>query len=93
MAATGNLKPFRKGQSGNPGGRPKLPEEINAAARAHTKKAISTLVDVVQDAKAPASARVSAAQAILDRGWGRAQQQVDITAGVMTHEEWLEKLK
>ncbi len=28
-----NLKPFKKGQSGNPGGRPKLPEDIKQARR------------------------------------------------------------
>ena len=31
-----NLKPFKKGQSGNPGGRPKEVAEVKALARAHT---------------------------------------------------------
>ena len=40
----GNLKPFKKGQSGNPGGRPKEIAEVKALARAHTITAINTLV-------------------------------------------------
>lgn len=34
--------------------------------------AINTLVGVARSAKAPPSARVAAASALIDRGWGRA---------------------
>ncbi|MGB6440326.1 MAG: DUF5681 domain-containing protein [Methyloceanibacter sp.] len=37
-------KPFKKGQSGNPGGRPKIVAEVKELARAHTGEAIQTLV-------------------------------------------------
>jgi hypothetical protein len=54
-------------------------------ARAHTPAAMKTLVDVMNDADAPAEARISAAIAILDRGWGKPAQQErpagDETAG------------
>ena len=40
-------KPFEKGQSGNPGGRPKVVAEIKELARAHTGVAIKTLVSIM----------------------------------------------
>ena len=69
-------KPFEKGQSGNPGGRPKLDARVRELAQAQTENAIATLVKVMENGKAPAAARVSAATAILDRGWGKAVQPV-----------------
>ena len=50
----------------------KTPTEIKSLARAHTEKAIKVLVGIMNQKKAPMAARVSAAQALLDRGWGRA---------------------
>ena len=47
-------------------------------AREFTMDAINTLVEIMTNRKASASARVSAACAILDRGWGRAPQTVEI---------------
>jgi hypothetical protein len=69
---------FKKGQSGNPGGRPKIFTEVKQAAREHTEAAIETLVSVMDDENATASARVAAAVAILDRGWGKPGQMVEM---------------
>ena len=52
----------------------KAKAEIRSLARSHTETAITTLSRIMRSAKAPASARVAAANALLDRGWGRAAQ-------------------
>lgn len=70
-------KGFRKGQSGNPTGRPKIIAEVRDLARAHTEDAIKALVRIVTSGESEA-ARVSAAQALLDRGWGKPSQSIDI---------------
>jgi hypothetical protein len=48
--------------------------EIRSMARSHTRTAINALVGVMKAKDASHAARVSAATAILDRGWGRPVQ-------------------
>ena len=69
---------FQPGQSGNPGGRPKTIIAVAELARQHTTEAIETLVEIMRDGKATASARVSAATELLDRGHGRAPAEVTV---------------
>ena len=90
--------PFRKGQSGNPGGRPKILADVRELARAHTAKALNTLVEIVGNEKAPAAARVAAANSILDRGYGKPEAKVEASINsarvirapeiCMTAQEW-----
>ena len=63
------------GSSPNPGGRPKIIEDIRDLAREHTETAINALVHIAQKGKQE-SARVAAASALLDRGWGRPTQPI-----------------
>ncbi len=63
---------FQKGQSGNPGGRPKEVAEVRALAREHTNEAVQALRSIMRSDDEPASARVAAANSLLDQGWGRA---------------------
>lgn len=71
---------WKKGESGNPGGRPRVIGEIQELAREHTREAIGTLVAIMQDQKASPAARVSASTAILDRAYGKAPQFVASTS-------------
>jgi len=75
--------PFQKGKSGNPGGRPKALKAVEDAARAHTMSALETLARICKDLTAPPAAQVAAANALLDRAWGRPKQAVE-TTGAMT---------
>lgn len=63
-----------KGQSGNPGGRPKEDAELRKLARAHTQEAIERLAFWLHSDNAKAS--VSAANALLDRGYGKPTQPI-----------------
>ena len=54
--------------------RKKIPTDLRSLARGHTKLCIKVLAGIVSQQAVPAAARVSAAQALLDRGWGRAPQ-------------------
>jgi hypothetical protein len=47
--------PFKPGQSGNPGGRPKGWAEVNALARQHTAAAIEALVKSLGDRRTRAA--------------------------------------
>jgi hypothetical protein len=82
---------WNRGQSGNLGGRPKQPAtvearkiiaDVKAAAREMTPEALSTLQTVMNDPNAPPAARVGAATAILDRGWGRPTQSIEGQVGL-----------
>ena len=70
--------PFAKGKSGNPGGRPKVVGEVQALARKYAPEAIETLRGIMENIKAPPAARITAAVAILDRGYGRPHQTSEI---------------
>jgi hypothetical protein len=66
---------FLPGQSGNPGGRPKDVHRVAELARSYTVEAIETLVDLMRHGK-DERVRGTAAQALLDRGWGKAKVEV-----------------
>ncbi len=51
--------------------------EIRSLARSHTRTAVNVLVGVMRCKDATPAARVSAANAILDRGWGKATQPLE----------------
>jgi hypothetical protein len=51
--------------------------EIRSLARSHTRTALNVLVGVMRSKDATAAARVTAANSILDRGWGKATQPLE----------------
>jgi hypothetical protein len=73
--------------SGNPSGRPTKPRtiearrivlDVRALARECAPEAISTLKTMMLDTKTPPAARLGAATALLDRGYGKPGQSVDV---------------
>jgi Lipoprotein amino terminal region len=62
---------FLQGHSGNPSGRPAIISELQKLARSHTTTALATLVEIMRNTASPPNARVAAAVALLDRGYGR----------------------
>ena len=70
---------FEKGHSGNAGGRPKDEYKVAELARSYTTEAIDTLVALMRSGK-DERVRGTAAQALLDRGWGKAKVEV-VTEG------------
>ena len=59
---------------------PAIKKDLRQLARTYTKAAVLTLAGIMKQPKAQASARIAAATALLDRGWGKAPQQVNIDA-------------
>ena len=65
-----NSGQFAPGSSGNPGGRPKDEARVAELARSYTNEAIDALVELMRYGK-DERVRGTAAQALLDRGWGK----------------------
>jgi uncharacterized protein DUF5681 len=70
--------PWAKGQSGNPGGRPRAIVEVQELARRETAASIAALVRIRDSAETPPAAVVAAATALLDRAWGRPVQSHEL---------------
>ena len=66
---------FAPGSSGNPGGRPKDEARVAELARSYTSEAIDTLVELMRYGKDD-RVRGTAAQALLERGWGKPKVEV-----------------
>lgn len=72
----------RGGKRPGAGRRPGAASKINAEqkrtltqiARDHTEDAIRTLTSIMLNKDAPAAARATAANSVLDRGWGKPSQ-------------------
>jgi alkylation response protein AidB-like acyl-CoA dehydrogenase len=75
---------FKKGQTGNPNGRPKLPDIREALAKvlAEEKDGVTALEATLKALRAKATkGDVRAAEALLDRAFGKAVQRTDVTSG------------
>ena len=56
----------------------KAPIDIRSLARTHSKAAITTLASIMYEPKCKASDRINAAEALLNRGYGKATQPVGL---------------
>lgn len=85
-----NLKPFEKGRSGNPKGRPKLPDLKAAIAKvlADEKDGVNALDAVLMALRQKAvRGDIRAAEVLMDRGYGKARQTADINVAATNLEE------
>lgn len=78
-----NLKPFQKGISGNPGGRPKAEKDVKAFALKNTKRAMERIVELIED-EDPRVA-LMAAKEVLDRAYGKPKVADDDDANDKKH--------
>lgn len=67
---------WKKGQSGNPGGRPKGLADLQALARGYTAEALKVLAAALKDKSH--QLRVIAANSLLDRGYGKPAQTLTV---------------
>ena len=66
---------FVKGCSGNPGGRPRIPEDVREMLRAATVEAAQLLIDSLSDETVSYNLRLDAAKTIFDRVLGKVRSQ------------------
>jgi hypothetical protein len=69
---------FAPGASPNPGGRPREIGDVRELARSHTAESVETLATIMRSGKSEV-ARITAATSLLDRGWGRPAQVLDVS--------------
>ena len=70
-------KPFEKGKSGTPRGRPKSPPDVRDMFKAATPAAAKLLIKTIDDEDAPLALRMDAAKTVIDRVYGKATQPID----------------
>jgi hypothetical protein len=72
---------FKPGQTGNPGGRKRIDNEIRKMLADGTKESVKALCDIVSNSSISPKVRCFAAQIILDRVYGKATQPIDAIVG------------
>ena len=76
-AKRGKGRPFEKGQSGNPSGRPKVDKNVKEMLKAAAPKAAALLIETIEDPKVKMELRIRCAETVLDRVYGKATQPIE----------------
>lgn len=71
---------FKKGVSGNPAGRKKIPDNIKDMLKGATPDACKLLCDTINDTEAKLELRIKCSEIVLDRVYGKPQQAVEVDA-------------
>jgi len=70
---------FKKGQTGNPGGRPAMPEEFKELAKKHSLSALQVAIDIMLQSDNKPSDRLKAVEIVIDRAYGKPAQATELT--------------
>lgn len=69
----------REGAGRPKGRRNKITADIKALAQVYAPSAIETLAGIMAKEGAPEAARIAAAKELIDRGYGKAVQAIDVS--------------
>jgi hypothetical protein len=81
LKTLGELSRWKPGQSGNPGGKPRVLAEILAMGHSNTPAIMQRLIDAALHS-ADAAVWIPAAREVLNRTFGKPSQQVEVIGGV-----------
>lgn len=73
---------FVKGQSGNPSGRPKMPEDLKKSLKEGAAEAVKIWRDIQNDETASKRDRLKAGELLMAYGYGKAVQPVEVDGDV-----------
>jgi hypothetical protein len=76
VVKNGNDTRFKPGQSGNPAGPPKRAIDLARKAAIYDDEVLAMYVAIIRDKKATRKDKLTAGQALLDRGYGRPGQSI-----------------
>jgi len=75
---TTGAKPWEPGQSGNPGGRPKMPPELLQRLRDFTPRVIEIWQEIANDTRLKPEPRLRATELIAERAYGKPPQDLNL---------------